>query len=239
MGPDLINDKEIQIYGGSRVFEGQDAGSASGDNRWEIPGEPRTLLLSSGSKINARQRFYEVWADGCAHVSSSNLQTIEAVIFTHACSVLNGIFHDGTACDFHLADHFFGTADLCVKRKVPQIETVLTSRALFSGKSAVNSMNIHFKMDHDDEGDKESIMLPYLMETEPVLRHDGCAAAGVRAMMQSAEGFPLFGFGAVMVPAGGFRKPYWGNQDVMGSGFLARITCNEKEETSGILWICS
>jgi len=239
LGPDLISDPEIQVFGATRFLNKQDTISTSTDKRWEIPGEPRNLILSSGRKINERQRFYEVWADGCAHVSSCSLQTIEAVIFTHACTVLNGIFHDGTTRDCHFVDRISGVADLCVKRKTPHIETVLTSRALVVGRSTSDSLNIHFKIEHDREANQESIVVPYPVEMVPVLRHEGYAADGARGMTRSAEGYSMTGFGGALVHAEEFRKPLREDTEAMGSGFFARINFNEKEETSCILWICS
>jgi hypothetical protein len=240
VGPDLVGALENRVYDTDRLFDRGDDFRALEDGRRHIPGEPRVLLMSTGRKITARQSFYGVWAGGCAHFCSTHLQTIEAVILTHACTVLDETLQQGACCDPHFIDGFIGTADLCVKTNIPQIKTVFTSQALVSGTHTADALNILFRIDRDHHHDRRSSTRPYpAIQTAVVLRQGDYAASDIRGDLHVTPAHPLTEFIDMVLHSGEMHNPSDCYPDTAGSNLLARITFHPEKELSALLWFCS
>jgi hypothetical protein len=235
LGPDLVSGPEFEEFTGDD-FDGQGRKTEpSLEGRWEIPGEPRAMMLSCGKKIRERHRFYEVWEDGHASHVSNEWQTIEPLLFTHACTSLSEIFYDRNVGKALETKGLSGKADLCVKRKTPEVETILMSRARILGKVATDSLHVYFRLEHLLEDIQNPVVIPCTVEASAVMHSEGFAAAGLSGLTQ-AQGFSVNSRGTSRMIYSGLPR----SQGVARgtSGFLARIGFQDQEETSSMWWIC-
>lgn len=207
----------------------------SGENRagldqgWKLPGEPRAVFANFGRKMNSRFHLYELWEDSGLVIKESGWTCLEPVMYNHACQAILDLI----AGFDNKPDLFFGTGRLCVKRKMPDPETVLNSIASFNGKLNYSGhVNIYFESNTPDE--KSAVIPAGVLSTELPL---DAASPGVSPL---AFGPVAAGRGKT---AGAFLSAEKGDKsapatdDAAVTRFFTRIRRDDRNHLSSFLWI--
>lgn len=117
-----------------------------GAGDWRLPGEPRAVFANFGKKINSKFHLYELWQDSGLEIENSGWDFFEPVMFNHACSLMLEFVAGPHRSSRPAAEPFFGTGRLCVKKKAPEPEIILSSTASFTGKkNTAGKTSIYFE----------------------------------------------------------------------------------------------
>ncbi|MDX9820974.1 MAG: alpha-glucan family phosphorylase [Syntrophales bacterium] len=143
--------------------------------RWKVPGDPRVILVSAGSKYNKEQLLYRIWEDYGVDSIAGGWDYIEPVMFSYACGEVIEIAYNLLARPHNLPavaqvhEWMCGAALLCLKKRVPEIGTVFTTHATILGRSMAGSgVDIYTDMERISpkrEASTHNITAKYSMET--------------------------------------------------------------------------
>jgi hypothetical protein len=194
---------------------------------WRLPGEPRAVFANFGRKMNAKFHLYELWEDSGLVIKESGWSCLEPVMFSHACrAILDLVAGPGEKTDL-----FFGTGRLCVKRKMPEPETVLNSVASFTGRLNYSGyVNIYFESKRPEE---KGAVVPagapsrvFSFPAEPGAAPLSCGPLLIRYAKRPAALFPALA---------GSEKAGISGEPV--NKFFARIRLEEGSSLSSFLWL--
>ncbi|OPY14907.1 MAG: hypothetical protein A4E70_00475 [Syntrophus sp. PtaU1.Bin005] len=225
--------------------------SRSSSGYCSLPLEPRIMLASHGRRIQERQTLYELWEDSGLQSLSANLFFIEPLIFCHAFKTLINHTREDCFCgppnDSREYDYLTAEVHLCVKKKSPKIETVLSSDARIAGKRGLTfGMDLYGNLRHaviaqsaaqsaarvPGDGSHREKPVPGepvppggLAKAEP----GRDAGVAVRAPAESGKDCCTLSMSPEEEPRVKRAPP------ALASGFLAHMTFYD--EPSGLLWI--
>ncbi len=121
--------------------------------RWNIPGRPKTILISFKDRTNVNQLLFELWNNYGVDSMTGGYDYAEPVMFSAACGELIATIYKATVEPTgHKAVALFhewmcGAGLLTLKRQAPTIGTVFTTHATMLGRAlASTGCDIHKQM---------------------------------------------------------------------------------------------
>ncbi len=145
LGPDLGNNAEFE-ESNEECFESIRALLAKNNfqcrlGRWNIPGKPKTILVSFKDKVNSNQLLYELWNQYGVDSMTGGWDYAEPVMFSTMCGeIISAIYNaeiapqNGKAVA-HFHEWMCGAGLLHVKKHAPQVGTVFTTHATMLGRA--------------------------------------------------------------------------------------------------------
>ncbi len=122
--------------------------------RWQIPGEPKAILVSFGQKYDKDQLLFRIWEDYGVDSIAGGWDYVEPVMFSYAASEVIETAYNilvkprgmNAVAQFH--EWMTGAGLLGIKKRVPEIGTVFTTHATILGRTLASSgMDIYTTMD--------------------------------------------------------------------------------------------
>ncbi len=143
--------------------------------RWNIPGEPKVILVNFGKKYDKDQLLYRLWEDYGIDSIAGGWDYVEPLMFSYACGeVIETIYnlmvrpHNNIPAIAQFHEWMCGAGLLCVKKKVPEIGTIFTTHATILGRTLAGSgVDIYTVMDNISplaEASAHNIKAKYSME---------------------------------------------------------------------------
>jgi glycogen phosphorylase/synthase len=142
--------------------------------RWNIPGEPKVILVGFGKKYNKDQLLFRIWEDYGVDSIAGGWDYVEPVMFSYACGeVIETVYNllarpQGAPAVAQFHEWMCGAGLLCLKTRVPEIGTVFTTHATILGRSLAGAgMDIYASMEHispQREAGAHHIAAKYSME---------------------------------------------------------------------------
>lgn len=157
LGPDLKNNAEFEetdehCWDSIRqILSSKDIKCRLG--RWNIPGNPKVILVDFAKRHTSNQLLYELWSTYGVDSLSGGWDYIEPIMFSYTCGeVIAAIHegyihpaHDGSVAQFH--EWMCGAGLLAVKKLAPTVGTVFTTHATMLGRAlASTGMDIYKQM---------------------------------------------------------------------------------------------
>ncbi len=109
--------------------------------RWNIPGRPKTILVSFKDRLNVNQLLYELWNRYGVDSMTGGWDYTEPVMFSTVCGeIITSIFKEilepnDEKAVAHFHEWMCGAGLLAVKRQTPNIGTVFTTHATMLGRA--------------------------------------------------------------------------------------------------------
>lgn len=157
LGPDLKNNPEfIESNEGCwdiLRYQLKDKELNCRCGRWNIPGNPKVILVDFAGKYNSNQLLYALWERYGLDSLSGGWDYIEPILFSHACgevittaySALVAPEKGRAVAQFH--EWMCGAGLLEVKQNVPEIGTIFTTHATMLGRAMAGAgVDIYAKM---------------------------------------------------------------------------------------------
>ncbi len=123
--------------------------------RWNIPGRPKTILVSFKDRLNTNQLLYELWTRYGVDSMTGGYDYIEPVMFSTICGeIIAAIYQETIEPESKKAVALFhewmcGAGLLAVKSIAPNIGTVFTTHATMLGRAlAGTGHDIYNQMHH-------------------------------------------------------------------------------------------
>ncbi|GAB7140426.1 hypothetical protein RsTz2092_03740 [Deferribacterales bacterium RsTz2092] len=150
MGPDLGNTPEFTETDEPIWNKIRPAIQATGVNcrfgRWNIPGEPKVILVQFRGKYNNDQILFGLWNDFGVDSLSGGWDYLEPVMFSTACGeVIAAAYremrreNDELKAIAHAHEWMCGAGLLYLKKNLPDVATVFTTHATMLGRSLAGS----------------------------------------------------------------------------------------------------
>lgn len=197
LGPDLKNNPEFEETD-EACWEGIREALAMREvvfrlGRWKIPGRPKVVLVSFARNLNKDHVLYELWESYGVDSIAGGWEYEEPVLFSYTCGIAVETIYNvvvrpqGARAAAHFHEWMCGAGLLCIKKRLPEIGTVLTTHATMLGRTLAGSgVDIYTKMDEispQNEAVTYNIRAKYSMEVAAAREAD-CftAVSGITAM---------------------------------------------------------
>ena len=113
--------------------------------RWDIPGNPRAILVDFTKRYDSNQLLYELWKNFGVDSLSGGWDYIEPVMFSTLCGEVIGAIHEAKVMPknghsialFH--EWMCGAGLLWLKKNEPSVGTVFTTHATMLGRAMAGS----------------------------------------------------------------------------------------------------
>ncbi len=113
--------------------------------RWNIPGRPKTILVSFKDRFNVNQLLFELWSNYGVDSMTGGWDYAEPVMFSAVCGeIIAAIFKDtveptGHNAVAHFHEWMCGAGLLTAKKQAPAIGTVFTTHATMLGRALAST----------------------------------------------------------------------------------------------------
>jgi len=149
LGPDLKNNSEFKETDERCWDPIRNSLNSRGINfrlgRWDIPGNPKVILIDFVNRHNSNQILYELWNLYRIDSLSGSWDYIEPIMFSYTCGEAIAAIHKDnifpinqkSVAQFH--EWMCGAGLLAVKKLAPEIATVFTTHATMLGRALSGS----------------------------------------------------------------------------------------------------
>ncbi len=113
--------------------------------RWNIPGRPKTILVSFKDRFNVNQLLFELWNNYGVDSMNGGWDYAEPVMFSAVCGeIIAAIYHSTVSPQGHKGVALFhewmcGAGLLTLKRQAPTMGTLFTTHATMLGRALAST----------------------------------------------------------------------------------------------------